>query len=256
MKVSIIQYDIFWNDPKKNIQYLELRFREIEKSDLIILPEMFNTGFSIDLKFAETMEGESINFLKEKSKEKNSLIITSLLIKEQEKYFNRCVNVFPNGDIISYDKKHTFIGDESTKLTKGNEKIIVNWKGWKIRPLICYDLRFPQWLRNSYKNEAFEYDLLVCVANWPKIRSTAWKNLIAARAIENQSYSIGVNRIGKDNKEILYSGNSVIHDQSGEIVSSSLPYSENIINYTLDKESLNKFRNDFPFQIDWIKNNN
>ncbi len=206
LKITIIQSELVWENSAQNRQVFLEKIKSIsEVVDLIILPEMFTTGFTMNPeKVAETMDGETIHWLKYLAKEKNTAITGSLIIKEGNKYYNRLVFVHPTGEIKTYDKRHTFtLAGEDKIYTAGNKKLIVAYKGWKICPMICYDLRFPVWSRNTD-----DYNLLIYVANWPKPRITAWSTLLKARAIENMSYVVGVNRIGADDNGHEYSGNS------------------------------------------------
>jgi len=202
ISVSIIQSDIIWEDRLSNLENYQNKINQIESTDLIVLPEMFTTGFSMNPKdISETMSGETIQWMKANASKMNSAICGSIIIEEDDKYFNRFIWVNPDGSIHHYDKKHLFsFAGEDKNYTSGNNKLIIEYKGWKICPLICYDLRFPVWSRNSEG-----YDLLIYVANWPDKRKLAWKTLLTARAIENQCYVIGVNRVGKDTKN-YYSG--------------------------------------------------
>ena len=195
INVTLIQSDIIWEDKVSNLKNYQNKISQIESTDLIVLPEMFTTGFSMNPKdISETMSGETIQWMKSNASKMNSAICGSIIIEEDDKYFNRFIWVNPDGSICQYDKKHLFsFAGEDKNYTAGNEKIIIEYKGWKICPLVCYDLRFPVWSRNSE-----DYDLLIYVANWPTKRKLAWKSLLVARAIENQCYVIGVNRVGKD----------------------------------------------------------
>ncbi|HBK70487.1 MAG TPA: amidohydrolase, partial [Flavobacteriaceae bacterium] len=209
LKITIIQSELVWENSAQNRQVFLEKIKSIsEVVDLIILPEMFTTGFTMNPeKVAETMDGETIHWLKYLAKEKNTAITGSLIIKEGNKYYNRLVFVHPTGEIKTYDKRHTFtLAGEDKIYTAGNKKLIVAYKGWKICPMICYDLRFPVWSRNTD-----DYNLLIYVANWPKPRITAWSTLLKARAIENMSYVVGVNRIGADDNGHEYSGNSAAY---------------------------------------------
>jgi omega-amidase len=206
MKLALIQSSLFWENPEKNRKKLEEKINAISESvDLIVLPEMFTSGFTMKPNdVAETMQGETISWLKHLAKAKNVAITGSLVITENSNFYNRLVFVFPSGEIQFYDKRHLFtLAGEDEVYTAGTKKIIIEYKGWKICPLICYDLRFPVFARNVE-----EYDLLIYVANWPEIRIKAWDVLLKARAIENMSYTIGVNRIGKDDNNFQYNGHS------------------------------------------------
>nr|WP_315198082.1 amidohydrolase [uncultured Flavobacterium sp.] len=206
MKIALIQSSLFWENPKANRNHFEEKINSISESvDLIVLPEMFTSGFTMKPnEVAETMQGETIVWLKHLAKAKNTAITGSLVITENGNFYNRLVFVFPSGEIQFYDKRHLFtLAGEDEIYTAGIKKLIVEYKGWKICPLICYDLRFPVFARNVE-----EYDLLIYVANWPEIRIKAWDALLKARAIENMSYTIGVNRIGEDDNKFEYNGHS------------------------------------------------
>ena len=213
MKIAIIQSPLVWEDPKANRIQFEEKIKSItENVDLIVLPEMFSTGFTMHPELvAETMNGETITWLQSLCKEKNVAITGSLVITENGNFFNRLVFVFPSGEIQHYDKKHRFtLAGEDKVYTAGKNKLIVDYKGFKICPLICYDLRFPVFSRNVEN-----YDVLLYVANWPKIRTNAWDILLKARAVENMSYVIGVNRVGVDDNNLEYIGHSQAVDFFG-----------------------------------------
>ena len=215
-----------------------------EKTDVIVLPEMFSTGFTMNNKVvAETMSGSAITWMKSIAKKKKCVITGSLIIKEKNKYYNRLVWMLPNGKYKTYDKKHLFCyAGEEKYYAAGKKKLIVNIKGWKICPLICYDLRFPVWIRN--KNNA--YDVLLFVANWPERRSHPWKTLLLARAMENQAYVVGVNRIGKDGNEYSYSGDSGIIDFKGEVISKLKAHQNSTETVILSQKKLSDWRKTFP----------
>jgi predicted amidohydrolase len=226
LKVTIYQADIFWEDIDKNLLTIEEKLTKTKlETDLIILPEMFNTGFSMQAKkLAEPMDGKTIAWMAKIAKNNNCVVTGSLIIKENSKYYNRLVWMNADGSFSKYDKKHLFgLGLENENYTPGVKRLIVELNGWKICPVICYDLRFPIWLRN--KNT--EYDLLLIVANWPEARIEHWIALIKARAIENQAFAIGVNRIGLDGNKINYTGdsicvtplgNTIFHNNNDEII--------------------------------------
>ena len=219
-----------------------------EKTEIVLLPEMFSTGFSMNAKaLAETMDGETVAWMKKIAAEKKIILTGSIIAEENEKYFNRLVWMLPNGEFGFYDKRHLFaFAEEDKYYSAGNKRLITSVKGWKINLLVCYDLRFPVWARQT--NEA-EYDLLIYVANWPERRIHAWKTLSQARAIENQCYVAAVNRVGKDGNDIYYSGESMIIDPLGEILYHKLN-EEDVFTFTLQKEKLEEVRNKFPFWRD------
>lgn len=213
LEISLIQDKVAWKNPKANLKNFEKKINKLYNSDIIVLPEMFNTGFCMSPKdTAETMEGETIEWMKQNAMEKRALLIGSLAIKENNQYFNRLIAAFPNGQISYYDKRHLFVlSDEHKNFNQGNQKLIIEYQGWKIKPLICYDLRFPVWARNTE-----DYDLLIYIANWPESRRKQWRALLKARAIENQCYCLGVNRIGKDGNKYNYVGDSLLYNAIGE----------------------------------------
>jgi omega-amidase len=254
LHITLIQSDIAWEDPVKNIENFGYLIDSItDPTDLIVLPEMFNTGFSINpQKCAETVNGPSIGFLREKSVRRDAMIMGSVLMEENGSYFNRMICMRLDGTFNQYDKRHLFRLSEEYKIMKsGGLKTIVNLKGWNILPLVCYDLRFPVWSKNTWKDGIFEYDILVYVANWPKSRSHIWKSLLIARAIENQCYVIGVNRIGKDGHGTSHSGDSMVVGPRGEILISPDPDKQSVATVTLSMRQLRDFREKYPFAPDW-----
>lgn len=245
MIITTIQTDIIWENVSENLKSYQSKIDNL-KSDIIILPEMFTTGFTMNPeKLSEEMSGETISWMKMNSERLNSVICGSIIVKENEKYYNRFIWVEPSGEVKKYDKKHLFsFAGENENYTSGDSKLIIEYKGWKICPLICYDLRFPVWSRNIE-----DYDILIYVANWPNKRKHAWKTLLTARAIENQCYVVGVNRIGKDDNGNKYSGESCLINPIGETLYIS-SHIENIYTTNLEKNDLLKFRNQLPFLLD------
>lgn len=221
------------------------------KTEIVVLPEMFSTGFSMQPKlFAETMDGEGVEWMKRVSKENGVILTGSLIIEEEGKYYNRLIWMLPNGQFGYYDKRHLFAyAGEHEHYTAGNKRLIASVKGWKINLQVCYDLRFPVWSRQQTENTTPEYDVLIYVANWPEKRSHAWKTLLCARAIENQCYVIGVNRVGKDGNDIYHSGNTLVIDPLGQVLY-HMADEEDINTITLSKEKLEEIRNRFPFLND------
>ncbi len=249
LTITIIQSDLHWEDKAANLAMFEKKINGIkEKTEIVLLPEMFSTGFSMNAKaLAETMDGETVAWMKKIAAEKKIILTGSIIAEENEKYFNRLVWMLPNGEFGFYDKRHLFaFAEEDKYYSAGNKRLITSVKGWKINLLVCYDLRFPVWARQT--NEA-EYDLLIYVANWPERRIHAWKTLSQARAIENQCYVAAVNRVGKDGNDIYYSGESMIIDPLGEILYHKLN-EEDVFTFTLQKEKLEEVRNKFPFWRD------
>ncbi|MFC1733012.1 amidohydrolase [candidate division KSB1 bacterium] len=254
LKVTVIQSELVWENASENIANFDKRIDSItEPTDLIILPEMFNTGFSINpKKCAEDKNGETVKWLEEKARSMNCVITGSVLINDGRKFYNRLFWMPPDGKSMTYDKRHLFRMSEEYKIfSQGMDKIICSLKGWKILPLICYDLRFPVWSKNSIINGSYEYDIILTVANWPEVRTSVWKSLLVARAIDNQVYSIGVNRIGNDGHGTSHSGDSMIVDPKGQILYSLEPHKEMILSFTLSFNDLASFRKKFPVGLDW-----
>jgi len=274
---TLIQTKLIWEDAAANRQVLEEKINSIhEKTEVVILPEMFSTGFSMQPeKFAETMDGETVQWMT-KIAASNKIILTgSLMIKEvgsaletaaADVYFNRLIWMLPTGEYGIYDKRHLFAyGDEHNHYSSGSKRLIASVNGWKINLQVCYDLRFPVWARQSppffsdtdggsssllQKAEAsLEYDTLIYVANWPERRSLAWKTLLQARAIENQCYVIGVNRVGEDGTGVYYAGDSMVVNAMGEILYHK-PHEEDVFTIELDKQHLQETRKRFPFWKD------
>jgi predicted amidohydrolase len=246
--VAGIQSSLFWENPLKNRAYFEEKIQSIPSTiDVIILPEMFTSGFTMNAKkVAEKMDGISISWMQKMASEKNCAIVGSLVVEEKNRFYNRLIFMHPSGKIDFYDKHHTFtLAGEDKSYTSGNSKTIIEFKGWKICGLICYDLRFPVWARNSEN-----YDLLLYVANWPVTRIKAWDTLLKARAIENMSYVIGVNRIGEDESGYKYCGNSLIIDYLGTQISDLQHNEEGIILAKINKKDQENTREKLGFLKD------
>ena len=246
LSITLVQSDLNWENPSANLEMFSKKISGIsENTDLIILPEMFTTGFSMKPEnFAESMAGRTVQWLKEKAGEKNCVVTGSFICSEGGNYYNRLVWMRPDGTYNHYDKRHLFsMGDEHNHYTPGSEKIIETIKGWRICPLVCYDLRFPVWSRNV-SGEA--YDLLLYVANWPERRSHPWKTLLLARAIENQCYVAGLNRVGMDGSETFHSGNSAVINPKGETISVFPQGGDHVETISLDYRELEEFREIFP----------
>ena len=255
LNVSLIQSDLVWEKPVHNIDNFERLIRALTShdfnilpsTDLIVLPELFSTGFTMNAKkHAETMDGKTVLWMMKTAREYNTAICGSLIIQEGTKYFNRFLFISPDGILGQYDKRHLFrMGAENESYTSGNKRIIIEYKGWRILPQICYDLRFPVWSRNQN-----DYDLMINVANWPAVRKQVWKTLLCARAIENQCYTIGLNRVGESNTGLQHSGNSMIIDFKGDIMESLDDNIENVITQELNLNKLTKFKKKFPAFLD------
>jgi len=247
MKVALIQAPLVWENPKQNRNYFEDKINSIKETiDLIVLPEMFTSGFTMNPKaVAESMQGETVLWLQVLAKAKNAAITGSLVIEEKGNFYNRLVFVFPSGAIKTYDKKHLFtLAGEDKAYTSGTQKLVFEYQGLKICPLICYDLRFPVFARNTE-----EYDVLIYVANWPKPRINAWDALLKARAIENMCYTIGVNRIGEDPNKHDYPGHSQVIDELGNYLIAPQEI-EGVFITTLNKNTLEATRQKFGFLND------
>lgn len=247
MKIALIQTSLFWENPSANRNYFEEKINGIpEKVDLIVLPEMFSTGFTMHPEaVAETMQGETIQWLQSLAKAKNSAITGSVIIQENGNFYNRLVFVFPSEEIQFYDKRHLFtLAGEDKVYTAGDEKLIVEYLGWKICPQVCYDLRFPVFARNQE-----DYDVLLYVANWPKSRIQAWDILLQARSVENLCYTIGVNRVGVDNNNLEYNGHSQTVDFLGNYILEPQEI-DAVFVVELNKEKLLETRNKLGFLND------
>lgn len=248
LHIALLQTDLIWEKPEQNRANFSKKIASIVAPvDIIVLPEMFTSGFTMHpSSVAETMDGETMSWLKTLAAQKQSAITGSLVIKENDHFYNRMVFVHPDGTVDHYDKRHTFtLAGEDKVYTSGNKKIMVNYKGWKICPLVCYDLRFPVWSRN-----ADHYDVLIYVASWPTVRMLAWDTLLRARAIENMSYCVGVNRVGTDANNHEYSGHSAVYDVLGKRID-NIPYDiEAIEIVTLNKEDIASNRDKFSFLAD------
>jgi omega-amidase len=247
MKIALIQSSLAWENPESNRNHFEKKIKGItDDVDLIVLPEMFTTGFTMEpTAVAETMDGETLTWLTLLAKAKNSAITGSMVITENGNFYNRLVFVFPTGEIQFYDKRHLFtLAGEDKVYTAGVEKLVVEYLGWKICPLVCYDLRFPVFARNTE-----DYDLLIYVANWPKIRSNAWDALLKARAIENMSYVVGVNRIGEDANKFEYNGHTQVVNFLGDYILEPIEH-KGVFIVELNKTELLLARKKFNFLND------
>lgn len=251
LSFTLIQTQLHWENKAANLAMLEQKIMGIrEKTEIVVLPEMFSTGFSMQpKKLAEEMNGETVSWMKRIASAKKIILTGSVIITESGHYYNRLLWVLPDGSLGYYDKRHRFaFAGENEEYTSGNKRLIAQVKGWKINLQVCYDLRFPVWAR-QHTNEAPEYDVLLYVANWPERRVHAWKTLLAARAIENQCYVIGVNRVGDDGNGIHHSGESMVIDPLGETLYHKKE-EEDIHTITLEVEPLKLVREKFPFWKD------
>jgi omega-amidase len=254
LRITTIQTTLHWENPTANLAMLEEKISSInDPTDVIVLPEMFTTGFSMNAQaLAEPMNFHTTRWMKQMAAKTGALILGSLIIKEENKFFNRLIWMEPSGDFYTYDKRHLFrMADEDKIYSAGKNILIMEWKGWRICPLVCYDLRFPVWSRNRFDNDSksLGYDVLIYVANWPAARSHHWQALLKARAIENLSYVVGVNRVGKDGKNVEYGGHTSITTAQGEEIYQA-GSQEEIRTTELDAEALRNWRAKFPAYLD------
>lgn len=250
LKVTLIQSDLHWEDIEANLAMFEEKVWQIgNTTDVIVLPEMFTTGFTMAAqKLAEHMNMRTFKWMKQMADQTGALMLGSYIVRVHDKYFNRLLWMEPGGNFKTYDKRHLFrMAGENKVYSPGESLLIGTWKGWRICPLVCYDLRFPVWSRNRWdaRNHRLNYDLLVYVANWPTTRIGAWDILLRARAIENLSYAVGVNRIGQDGNGIEYNGNSAIISPKGEHIYIN-EGTESMKTIELSSNSLEAFRDRFP----------
>ncbi len=252
MNVTLLQSNLHWHDPVANRAVLEERiFNLPEVTDLIVLPEMFTTGFTMDARaVAEPMNLTTFRWMKQMAAQTDAVVTGSYVVQEKGNFYNRLIWMQPDGQADLYDKRHLFrMAGEDGIYTAGTQRIIKEWKGWRICPLICYDLRFPVWSRNTTTPGQFDYDLLLYVANWPAARRNAWNVLLQARAIENLSYVVGVNRVGQDGDGHPYTGDSAVIDFKGEVLFRKAD-SETVQQQTLSLDELRAFRSAFPANLD------
>jgi len=247
LNITIVQAELHWHSAAENLAQFEAVIAALESStDVIVLPEMFTTGFTMDAAGnAEEMDGRSVNWMRQVSAESSAAVCGSLIIRERSRFYNRFIFMKPDGSFDYYDKRHLFrLANEQQHYSPGSELITIQWQGFRIRPMVCYDLRFPVWSRNRDG-----YDLLIYVANWPSRRHLAWETLLRARAIENLAYVAGVNRTGADGNDLPYSGGSAIIDYLGNELA-SLANQVGTADVTLDLEELRDFRVKFAFDKD------
>lgn len=247
LTINALQWDLYWEDPEENRRKVENKLENLSNSDVLLLPEMFNTGFTMTPdKIAESMDGPTVFWMKDLAARNEVLIIGSVVIKENEKYFNRALMVFPNGRVDHYDKRHLFsFAGEDKAYTSGKDRVIVEYKGFRICPMICYDLRFPVWSRNTD-----DIDLMIFMANWPHARVLAWDTLLRARSIENLCYTVGVNRIGEDANGLRYLGHTSAFDALGKEIGTTSEAEEDTLSLILNKKHLELTRRQFRFLED------
>ena len=243
MKIAIIQTQIDWHDAPANRARFDKWFEGLEvATDLVVLPEMFNTGFTMHpIEMAETMDGPTVTWMRERAVSKGVVIAGSLAVSEGDLFFNRLIWAHPDGELDAYDKRHCFrMAGEHEHYAAGSQRVILRLGGWRVCLVVCYDLRFPVWCRNRD-----DYDVLLCLANWPAARQMHWNSLLRARAIENQCFTVGVNRVGTDGNDVAYVGGSGVYDFQGETMMEIFERPQ-LVHVTLDKLSLDEYRAAFP----------
>jgi len=254
LKILAFQAPLIPKNPEANRLAFDRRIAEhFDHHHLILLPETFTTGFPVDPEYhSETITGDTVNWMRMQAKKTGATIAGTLLIQNDFGYANTLVWMSPNGDYRLYEKRHVFsMGGEDKQIKAGSQQLVVELNGWKIRPMICYDLRFPVWSKNRYELGEFEYDLAIYLANWPAVRSYPWRQLLIARAIENQAYVVGLNRVGKDHLRIDYDGHSLVVDPKGQIQSEATANQDVSFSSTLSKSTLINFREKFNVGRDW-----
>ncbi|MFM7645963.1 MAG: amidohydrolase [Sphingomonadales bacterium] len=252
LTLSLIQTSLFWEDKAANLNHFEAQLALLQgKTQVVVLPELFSTGFSMNTEqLAESMDGPSVQWMRTMAHQFQLIITGSLMIKENGHCFNRLLWMLPNGELGFYDKRHLFAyAGENLHYRQGAKRLIASVNGFRVNLQICYDLRFPVWSRQQSKNGQPEYDLLIYVANWPERRRVAWMSLLQARAIENQCYVIGVNRVGQDGQQIYHSGDSMVINPLGEVLFTKKD-EPCVHTLTISKESLQGYRQQFPFLKD------
>ena len=247
LNICLLQCDLHWEDALKNRTQIDAYLAEVTGADIILLPELFSTGFSVaSTHLVETMDGETLSWMKTLSEKKKAVLCGSVMIEDKGHIYNRLLWVEPNGRVLHYDKRHLFsLIEEDKHFTAGIERLILEYEGWKICPMICYDLRFPVFARNDV-----DYDVLLFVANWPNTRISAWDALLKARAIENQTYIVGLNRVGVDGFNAEYPGHSQVLDPEGDCISMAPEYEVGLVEVTLSKNHLMVCRRRHPFLSD------
>ncbi|HWV13900.1 MAG TPA: amidohydrolase [Cellvibrio sp.] len=245
LTIALLQQEIVPNNPRHNLTTFAKAMSHLRGCDLVVLPEVFTTGFCSNARnYAEQVEGEAYQWMAQQAQQLQAVVTGSLVVREGDQHFNRLVWMRPDGSYAHYDKRHLFrMAGEHERYACGSERLLVEVKGWRVLPLICYDLRFPVWSRNCN-----DYDLAIYVANWPSARSLHWNRLLQARAIENLSYVVGVNRVGMDEKHQHYSGDSAIYGPAGEVLLHTQETGAFV--FELYPEKLSEYRNNFPAYID------
>jgi len=256
IKLALVQADLLWQNTEGNLAKFDtLLFGISDDTDIVILPEMFATAFTMQVERLEKPIGKlALDWLKNKAKNLNKILLGSLLFEDRKKYYNRMFWVNPDGSFHFYDKRHLFrMGNEEEVMTAGNKRVIVPFKGMNFMLQVCYDLRFPVFVKNNFdiNTKTHDYDVIVYIANWPEVRKQAYKRLLKARAIENQAYVVWVNRVGKDNKRTAHSGDSQLIDPLGNIVNKLPAHQENILYANVDFDKLQNIRKNFEVGLDW-----
>lgn len=250
LRISCIQNDVIGCDPEANRRHLDEMLKSVENTDIIVFPETFTTGFPADPNvFAEEIGGPTMQWMRKKAVEKDCAVCGTIILKNNG-FYNSFIWMEPNGTHLIYNKRHLFTMGGEIGLNRGEECITIEYKGWRIRPFVCYDMRFPVWNRNSFKDGKFEYDLAIYTAEWPEKKSEVWNTLLRARAIENQAYIVGVNRVGIDDSEISYIGESMILNMKGRIVAKAAE-GECVVKAAINMEDLTAFREYFTVANDW-----
>lgn len=247
LNLCLIQTRLQWQDKTANLHHFESIIKHVHTADLIILPEMFSTGFSMEVEgLWDEPEGDTLTWMRNMADQSGAAVTGSIIVREDEKFYNRLYFVQPGGDYHTYDKRHLFtLAGEEKVFSAGHQRLILNYKGWRIMPLICYDLRFPVWCRNSE-----EVDLMIFVANWPERRAMPWSSLLKARAIENMCYVAGLNRVGDDGNGVAHSGNSTVYDELGNQILQLTPSLHDVQSVSVEKDKMYKSREKFGFLND------
>lgn len=251
LRVSCIQNDVIGRDPEANRHHLDEMLKSVENTDIIVFPETFTTGFPADPNiFAERVGGTTMQWMREKAVEKNCAVCGTIILKREGGFYNSFIWIEPDGKYYLYNKRHLFTMGGEIGLNPGEERITIEYKGWRIRPFVCYDLRFPVWDRNSFKDGKFEYDIAIFTAEWPRKKSEVWNTLLRARAIENQAFVVGVNRVGVDDSNIEYKGESMVLNVKGRVVAQASE-GESVFTAELSEFELEAFREYFRVSADW-----
>lgn len=250
LRVTCIQNDVIARDPEANRRHLDEMLKNVENTDVIVFPETFTTGFPADPnEFAEEVGGTTMQWMRKIAVERDCAVCGTIVLRNNG-FYNSFIWMQPDGIYHIYNKRHLFTMGGELGLNPGEERITIEWKGWRIRPFVCYDLRFPVWDRNSFKDGNFEYDIAIFTAEWPKKKSEVWNTLLRARAIENQAFVVGVNRVGIDDSNIEYKGESMVLNMKGRVVAQA-EEGESVVTAELNMEDLQSFRDYFTVAKDW-----